>query len=267
MEESGWSGLTARLAYVLRSLADLLVPRRCLVCGSSLETVPVGAPRYGLPEHLCPDCLEDLPETYFWSWEENPAEQQLWHRVGILRAASLYFYRQGSDYTRLVQEVKYAGNLRLGRALGRELGLRMRSRFLQPFVEELSGEAVPPVQALVPVPLHVLRRLRRGYNQAEVIARGLAEGLQDRPLPVVTDLLRRARYTRTQTRLDAEGKRRNVAGAFVLRPKAAARLQAQGIRHLLIVDDVMTTGATLSEAIRPLLPHFRVSVATIAFVE
>ena len=276
MEESGWSGLTARLAYALRSLADLLVPRRCLVCGSPLETVPVGAPRYGLPEHLCPDCLEDLPETYFWSWEENPAEQQLWHRVGILRAASLYFYRQGSDYTRLVQEVKDAGNLRLGRALGRDLGLRMRSRFLQPFVEELSGEALPPVQALVPVPLHVLRRLRRGYNQAEVIARGLAEGLgcggdsgssPGRPLPVVTDLLLRARYTRTQTRLDAEGKRRNVAGAFVLRPGAVARLQKAGIRHLLIVDDVMTTGATLSEAIKPLLPHFRVSVATIAFVE
>lgn len=258
MEERGWSGFSGRLAYALRSLADLLMPRRCLVCGEVLETLPAGADRRSLSAHLCPACMEDLPETFFWSWEENPVEQQLWHRVGIIHAASLYFYRQGSEYTRLVQAVKYDGNLRLGRALGRELGRRMAAagRFSQ-----------PAIQAIVPVPLHPLRRWKRGYNQAEVIARGLAEGMGEKPLPVVTDLLRRARYTRTQTKLSAEGKQHNVAGAFVLRPSVDARLQASGIRHLLIVDDVITTGATLSEAIKPLLPHFRVSVATIAFVE
>ena len=268
MEERGWRGFSARLAYALRALADLLMPRRCLVCGEVLETLPAGADRRSLSAHLCPACMEDLPETFFWSWEENPVEQQLWHRVGILRAASLYFYRQGSEYTRLVQAVKYEGNLRLGRALGRELGARMRAagRFSVPTVDAL-GESIPGIQAVVPIPLHPLRRWKRGYNQAEVIARGLAERAGERPLPVVTSLLRRARYTRTQTKLSAEGKQRNVAGAFVLRPSVVARLQTAGIRHLLIVDDVMTTGATLSEAIKPLLQHFRVSVATIAFVE
>lgn len=268
--------MQARLAYALRALADLLMPRRCLVCSEPLETVPVGVPRWSLAEHLCPDCAEDLPETFFWGWEENPAEDRLWHRVGILRAASLYFYRQESNYTRLVQAVKYDGSLRLGRALGWELGRRMQSRFQQPFVDILSGEEIPAVQAIVPVPLHPVRRLRRGYNQAEVIARGLAEGLVccgdseragQKPLPVVTDLLRRARYTRTQTRLSVDEKRRNVEGAFLLRESVARKLRARGIRHLLVVDDVLTTGATLSEAVKPLLAHFRVSVATIAFVE
>ena len=270
------TGFWTELGYALRALADLLMPRRCLVCGEPLETLPAGADRRSLAAHLCPACAEDLPETFFWSWADNPAEEQLWHRVGIIHAASLYFYRQGSEYTRLVQAVKYEGNLRLGRVLGRELGLRMAAagRFSAPIVDAL-GESIPGIQAIVPVPLHPLRRWKRGYNQAEVIARGLAEGLAggdsdragERPLPIVTNLLRRARYTRTQTRLSADEKQRNVAGAFVLRPSAAARLQAAGIRHLLIVDDVITTGATLSEAIKPLLPHFRVSVATIAFVE
>ncbi len=284
--------IKAQLCYMWRALGDLLMPRRCLVCGEVLETLQDENDGRKLTAHLCPACAEDLPETWFWGWEENPAEQHLWHRVGIVHAASLYFYRQQSEYTRLVQAVKYDGNLRLGRVLGRELGIRMRAagRFSQPVKEPVTGEVIPAIEAIVPVPLHPLRRWKRGYNQAEVIARGLAEGLAGREsgaggannpersdssggddirmvLPVVTDLLQRARYTRTQTKLSAEGKQRNVAGAFVLRPKAAARLQAQGIRHLLIVDDVMTTGATLSEAIKPLLPHFRVSVATIAFVE
>ena len=286
--------IQAQFSYMWRALGDLLMPRRCLVCGEVLETLGEDDGTDGLSVHLCPACAEDLPETWFWGWEENPAEQQLWHRVGIVHAASLYFYRQQSDYTRLVQAVKYDGNLRLGRALGRELGQRMRAagRFSQPVKDPVTGEVIPAIEAIVPVPLHPLRHWKRGYNQAEVIARGIAEGFDGRrsvcfgqtrrrllsfarskqsgvgeAIPVVTDLLRRARYTRTQTKLSAEEKQRNVAGAFVLRPQAVARLQAQGIRHLLIVDDVLTTGATLSEAIKPLLPHFRVSVATIAFVE
>ena len=312
----GWRKIQAQLSYMWRALGDLLMPRRCPVCGEVLETLHEDDGTDGLSAHLCPACAEDLPETFFWGWDENPAEQNLWRRVGIIHAASLYYYRQESGYPRLVQAVKYEGNLRLGHALGRELGRRMREagRFSAPSKDFVTGETIPGIQAIVPVPLHPLRHWKRGYNQAEVIARGLAEGLtggrtgvrtggrtggltgvrrsvcegQTRrrlfsfarskhaggafltaadTLPVITDLLRRARYTRTQTKLSAEEKQRNVAGAFVLRPKAVARLQAQGIRHLLLVDDVLTTGATLSEAVKPLLPHFYVSVATIAFVE
>ena len=291
----GWRKIQAQLSYMWRALGDLLMPRRCPVCGEVLETLHEDDGTDGLLAHLCPACAEDLPETFFWGWDENPAEQNLWRRVGIIHAASLYYYRQESGYPRLVQAVKYEGNLRLGCALGRELGRRMREagRFSAPSKDFVTGETIPGIQAIVPVPLHPLRHWKRGYNQAEVIARGLADGLtggrrsvcegqtrrrlfssaRSKPsgaygnLPVVTDLLRRARYTRTQTKLSAEEKQRNVAGAFVLRPKAAAHLQAQGIRHLLLVDDVLTTGATLSEAVKPLLPHFYVSVATIAFVE
>jgi predicted amidophosphoribosyltransferase len=86
-------------------------------------------------------------------------------------------------------------------------------------------------------------------------------------MPVAAHLLRRRRYTGTQTRKTAAERRGNIAGAFALNPRALARLKAAGVHHVLLVDDVLTTGATLSECIRLLSPHFKVSVATLGFVE
>ena len=258
----------------VRALADLLVPRRCLVCGALLGSpedvsgndLP-GAETHRLSCFLCPSCAEDLPQTWFWTWDGNPVQTRLWQRVGIVHGASLCFYRHGTGYAEMLQAVKYGGNLRLGRALGQMLGERMRGagRYLSPQDDPVTGTPIPGIQAVVPVPLHLLRSLKRGYNQAEVIARGLAETLAG--IPVVTGLLRRRRYTRTQTRLTGDGRKENVRGAFAVKGKAVRKLQAAGIRHILVVDDILTTGATLSEAVKPLLPHFYVSVATVGFVE
>ena len=110
-----------------------------------------------------------------------------------------------------------------------------------------------------------LKRWKRGVNQAEIIARGVAEELGG--LAVAGNLLRRRRYTSTQTRRSAQSRRHNVSGAFSLNAQQAARLKASGINHILLVDDVLTTGATLKECIRLLQPHFIVSVATLGFVE
>lgn len=230
----------------VKAFIGLVWPRRCCVCDEVLDVDE---------EWLCGQCAGDIPYTWFWAFEENPAEERLWKRVGIVAAASLYFYRKDGGYAELVHEVKYGGNLRLGRHLGRELGERMRQ-----------NGRFDEVQAVVPVPLHPLRRWRRGYNQAEVIARGIAEGLAG-GVRVETRVLRRSRYTRTQTRLSGERKHRNVQNAFVLNLREAERLKGEGIRHILVVDDILTSGSTLEAAIKPLLPHFLVSVATIGFVE
>ncbi len=237
---------------MLISFRDLFFPRRCTVCGCMLTTDET---------HLCGGCAEDLPLTRFWAWAENPAEERLWHRAGFVAAASLYFYRYSGGYANLVKEIKYGGNLRLGRHLGRMLGEHLRScgRF-------------DDVQAVVPVPLHPLRRWKRGYNQAEIIARGIAEGLwpderDARSRRVETHLLQRRRYTRTQTKLHGGQKGRNVKKAFRMNGRAAARLASEGIRHILIVDDVLTSGATISAAATPLMEHFLVSAATLGFVE
>ena len=115
------------------------------------------------------------------------------------------------------------------------------------------------------VPLHPLRRWRRGYNQAEVLAREVAAALGAR---LGKGLLRRRRYTRTQTRLHGEAKARNVDAAFVLTRRA--RRKGLAAHHVLLLDDVFTTGATLGACFRallPLCPSARLSVATLAVVK
>jgi predicted amidophosphoribosyltransferase len=108
-----------------------------------------------------------------------------------------------------------------------------------------------------------LRRWKRGYNQAEAIARGIAAALD---LPVETALLRRSRYTKTQTRLRGAAKTRNVADAFRLDANRSVQLQSDGVRHLLLVDDVLTSGSTLAACAAPLrAAGFRISCATLAF--
>lgn len=246
----------------IRAFAGLVFPRRCIVCTEVLDIDE---------KFLCRDCAEDFPFTWFWAFGENPAEERLWKRVGTVSAASLFFYRKEGGYAELLHEVKYGGNVKLGHHLGMMLGERMRK----------SGR-FRDVRAIIPVPLHPLRRWKRGYNQAEVIARGIAEALnQSEPedgqtlesgptglgVKVETGVLMRRKYTVTQTRLSGEEKRRNVKDAFAINLRKAERLKCEGILHILVVDDILTSGSTLEAAIKPLLPHFLVSAATIGFVE
>ena len=233
------------LSYSLRALRELFFPRMCPVCGKRLEVEE---------EFICPSCADDFPYTWSWAFEENPVEQRMWERVGIVAGASLFFYRKESGYVELVRKVKYGADRALGLYLGRMLGERLRG----------SGR-FDGVQAVVPVPLHPLRRWKRSYNQAEILAWGIAEGMGG--LRVEPHLLRRNKYTRTQTKLSVEGRSTNVKNAFAMNPRVAARLSSEGVGHILVVDDVLTSGATLSEAVAPLFPSFLVSVATAGFVE
>ncbi len=268
--------------FSLQALADLFFTRNCVVCGRALDPGQ---------KYVCVHCLEDMPLTYFWDYPVNAAMERLGVRPGdggaayapsspqdgqsgasvplasgeggagcrVYNAASLFFYRHESPWCELVRLFKYGRDEGLGLWSARLLG------------EYLAGGGLySGVQAVMPVPLHPLKKWRRGFNQAEIIARGVAEGLAggDRSaLPVAADLLRRRRYTSTQTRKSAAERRTGISGAFALNRRALARLKAAGVRHVLLVDDVMTTGATISECIRLLSPHFTVSVATLGFVE
>lgn len=232
-----------------QSLRDLFFPRRCIACGKVLESGE---------RHLCPECFDELPLTWFWSWSGNPAEERMWHLVGIERATSLFFYREGSPYRHITPAIKYKGDISLGTRMGRLLGRHM-----------VQSGRFDDIDAVVPVPLHPLRRWSRGYNQAEVIARPIAAALGEatgREIPVVCDLLRRTRYTRSQTTLAGEEKRRNLQGAFEADLRAVRRLSDAGVEHLLITDDVLTSGSTLEASTSVLLPYFRVSIATLGFV-
>ena len=205
---------------------DLLMPRECLVCGRRL-----GARE----ELLCIWCAADLPLTYYWEQPHNPMadefnallEQQRadGEPMEYAQAAALLFYHHENPYKLIPRALKYGGNIEAGRFFAARLGRYLAA---QP---HLTG-----IDTVIPVPLHWWRKWKRGYNQAEVIAAELARALGAN---LRTDLLRRARRTRSQTALDAAARLQNVAGAFRLSHAIPAR-------HILLVDDTFTTGATLS---------------------
>lgn len=240
------NGLTLKTS--LSALMDLILPRVCVVCGRRL------LPREG---HLCITCLSDLPETRYATLAHNPMADRFNARIQVQEfepyayAAALYHYRAGAGYKKISQALKYHRDFGTGRWAARRLGSALADSPLY-----------ADVDLVVPVPLHWTRKWRRGYNQAAVIAREVARALD---APCREHLLRRIRRTRSQTRLSGEAKAVNVAGAFALR--GGRRPQA---RHILLVDDVFTTGATLAACHRALRrgygPQVRISVATLGAV-
>lgn len=245
----------------LRAAGEILLPRQCITCGRRLLLEE---------KHLCLECLADLPQTYFWTMSHNPMADRFNENIqkdietdeddGLHEryayAAALFFYHSEAQYRLIPYQIKYHGNIRAGRYFGRMLGNRLAS-----------SELFEDVDMVVPVPLHWTRKWKRGYNQAEVIAEAVAEALG---APMRTDLLRRRKRTTTQTRMEVGDKRKNVAEAFVSTPSLAGIAAQDSVRHLLLIDDVFTTGATLHAcfaALRTVLPaSVRISVATLGFV-
>ncbi len=236
---------------MMREVMDLVMPRQCLVCGK-----PLGAQE----EQLCIWCASDIPLSWYWERPHNPMADQFnalleQHRpageaMPYAYAVSLLFYHHENPFKRIPRALKYGFNLRAGRYFSARLGAYMagKSHFAD-------------IDTVIPVPLHWWRKFRRGYNQAEVIAAELARILRAR---LRTDVLYRTRRTRSQTRLDAQERQRNVEGVFALRRSFCAR-------HVLLVDDTFTTGATLAscyQAVRKALgPSVRISIATLAVVQ
>lgn len=237
---------------------DLFLPRTCIVCGSTLG---------GHEDFLCIRCEADLPRTGFSSRPHNPMADRFNEHLetGPYGYATALFNYDG-DYERLTRALKYEGNIPAGRHLGKMLA------------RDLAAAAqFSDVSAVIPVPLHWTRRLKRGYNQAEIIAGEVAAALG---VPCLPGALKRVRRTRTQTKLRGEEKARNVSSAFRAQAGVLSGLLKKGTEaHLLLIDDVFTTGSTLAacaHALREALDPgnsfaatgrgLRISAATLAVV-
>ncbi len=221
------------LPSLKESLLHLAFPPICEGCGS--DALP--------PAHeLCSHCLSLLPETHFHRLPGNPVERIFMGRLPLAFASAHYYFTRDSVIQRLMHGFKYEGQKDLGRFLGRLMGNALRA-----------NPVVASIDALVPLPLHPAKERKRGYNQATVLCEGMAEALAK---PVFTNLVMRRTHTETQTKKGRTERWSNMEGKFQLRDPS----QADG-RHLLLVDDVLTTGATLEACGRALLEGINTSLS------
>lgn len=212
------------LANWAEAAACLFFPHHCAGCGTD---------RLDKQTEICLRCLHRLPLTHFTAQPDNPIEKIFWGRTHVQAATSLFFYSQDSTMQSLLHELKYRGNQALGIQLGSLLGtaLKNTSRF--------------PVDVLVPVPLHPSKEKSRGFNQATLICQGIAAVTG---LPVCTPLLRRNAQRSTQTKKDRAARWENMQGIFEATP-----FNEVPYKNILLIDDVITTGATLEACGQALL--------------
>jgi ComF family protein len=206
------------------SLLGLFYPRLCPACSEVL---------YGNENILCLKCLIEFPRTGFHLDPENDMARLFWGRVMIRNAAAFFYYQKGSRFQNLIHEMKYFNQKQLGILLGRWFG------------DELTNTSFRQADLIHPVPLHAVKLKKRGYNQSEQIALGLSQALG---IPLETTLIERVVNTDTQTRKTKYERWSNVEGIFrVTKPEKLIN------KHILLVDDVVTTGSTLEACAIPLL--------------
>jgi ComF family protein len=212
------------LANWAEAAACLFFPHHCAGCGTD---------RLDKQTEICLRCLHHLPHTHFTTQVDNPIEKIFWGRTRVQAATSLFFYSQDSILQELLHQLKYRGNQELGIQLGSFLGtaLKNTSRF--------------PVDVLVPVPLHPSKEKSRGFNQATLICQGIAAVTG---LPVCTTLLRKNTERSTQTKKNRAERLENMVGIFEATPPDQSKY-----KNILLVDDVVTTGATLEACGQALL--------------
>jgi ComF family protein len=226
------------LKEIKDSLAHLVFPHVCEGCGSDL-----------LDEDnmLCLHCLSILPLTSFHLHSNNPIEKIFWGRLPVTHASAQYYYAKESLVQRIMNRFKYRGNKELGTYLGNLMGqqLQQSNRYLS-------------IDAIVPLPIHPAKERARGFNQSAVLCEGIAQQLQK---PVINDAVIRTTYTDTQTKKNRVERLKNMEGRFELVDKH----KIEG-KHILLVDDIITTGATLEVCGRELLSaNMQLSMATLCF--
>jgi len=211
--------------HIFNDVIDLVYPRTCAGCGNER---PV---RDGI---FCVACLVDLPETNYHLIPDNPLEQHFWGRIPLQSGSAMLFFIPGGRTQKLLHNIKYCGHSHLAVEAGRFYGRKL-----------VHTPRFGHLDCIVPVPLHWRKQLQRGFNQSEAFGRGLAETMQ---LPLIRNVLIRSRATQSQTSKSRLDRVTNLAGAFEI--KRAGQVQG---KHVLLIDDVLTTGATLESCALKLL--------------
>jgi len=224
------------LKEIKESVLHLFFPHVCTGCGNDIldkESV------------LCMRCIDAMPETNFELYADNPVEKMYRGRLRLTSGTAQFYFTKESLMQHLMHQFKYRNNRDLGLQLGKIMG------------EQIIKSDRIKVDALIPLPLFPAKEKRRGYNQATLLCKGMAEAMN---IPVIDNAIIRPQHTETQTSKGRIERWKNMEGKFVLNNPDAIKNQ-----HLLLVDDIVTTGATLEACGNELLKgeNVKLSLATL----
>jgi ComF family protein len=217
----------------------LYFPKNCPACGRPLRLF--GA-------NICGRCSQNLPETHFFDAPNNPIEKIFYGRLPISAGAAAWYFHKNSALQALLFQLKYKSNKDVGLFIGKQMGALLAA-----------SERFSSIDALVPVPLHPQALSKRGFNQAALICEGIGQVWHK---PVLTGAIARTKHTSTQTKQTRAERWDNMENAFTIKDPTSING-----KHLLIIDDVITTGATIEACGKTLLTikDVRVSVAAAAY--
>jgi ComF family protein len=225
----------------LADFVSLLFPELCAACRESLMANEL---------LICTDCQYNLPFTNFHLQPDNIVVRQFWGKIPLEGAYALYYFNKGGKIQNLMHQFKYKGVQQIGNLLGEIAGGQL-----------IKNDIFKTIDLIIPVPLHKKRMIQRGYNQSTCFAEGLAQKL---PGVVEDHNLARAIATETQTHKSRFARFENMQEVFIVKdPKRLVN------KHVLLVDDIITTGSTLEACGAELLkiPGLKLSIATIAYAE
>ncbi|MFN6037634.1 MAG: ComF family protein [Bacteroidota bacterium] len=226
---------------LVSDLLSLFYPERCAACDKSL---------YLHEKNICNKCYTELPVTNHYNQRENVVEQIFWGRAKIESAAALWFFHKESRVQKLLHNLKYKGRKGAGVTAGEWLGKKLKEE-----------SAFMDCDFIIPVPLHKKKLRVRGYNQSLCFAEGLSISMG---IPIHENGLKRVEYSSTQTKESKFSRWENVSNLFECCDKEILQN-----KHILLVDDVITTGATLEACCIALskVEKIKISIAAIAYAE
>lgn len=237
--------LSRKITYIFKqireSLAHLLFPSLCLICERELTNEM---------KNICPFCFDNLPRTYFDPNKPDSVGQLFWGRIQVEKTYAWLTYQRDTGTQTLLHQIKYKDKPLLAQALGEEVGKQLKN-----------ADWIKELDVLIPVPIHPKKRFIRGYNQSEELCKGISTVLN---IEIDNNFIRRSLHTESQTKKGRFGRWDNIEGAF------RKTEHSKDYKHIAIVDDVITTGATLEKIVLEIHaknPDLRISLISLAFAQ
>ena len=218
---------------IYKDILSILFPKYCLGCSQIMGSQE---------DFLCSTCRHELRETLFHTQEDNPMKEKFWGRIPVNKAAALLYYEKGSIIQRLIHALKYQGKENIGKWLGEWYAYQLAtSGYFQ------------GVEMVIPVPLHPKKQRKRGYNQVTLFGKTIAQALQ---VPYSEKILLKQTYNSAQAKKHWLERQKGTSEEFVLVNSSAIKG-----KHILMVDDIITTGATLARCASLLIEKAEATVS------